>query len=123
MIDIFENRKQKINSFLNVDRLDTTTRKKVNKDLYKLGDYHQGIPLDKIRAIFDKHNLILLQEDNTEFSAFFCGDQASAHIAFGYKFTSTMVNGLPTYIPFDNSLLILNWYRMNSSYEINTYLS
>jgi hypothetical protein len=122
--NLIENRKSKINAFLKVNHLDASTRKKVSRDLYKLGDYHDGIPMDKIRPIFEKHGLILIdQEDNTEYGAIFCGREGTAKIAFGYKFTSKLVNGIPTYIPFDNSLLILNWYKMNTKHEINLYLS
>jgi hypothetical protein len=116
-------RKAKLNLLLKVNHLDAKTRKAITKDLYKLGDYHDGIPLDIIREIMEKHGMVLLQEDNTEYSAIFCGREGVAHIRFGYKSTSYDVNGIPTYIPFDNSLLVMTWYKLNSKYEIIKYIS
>jgi hypothetical protein len=121
--NIFDARREKLNKFLKVHLLDTPKRRKVIKDIAKIGDYHVGIPLDKIEEIMDKHGLVLLQEDNTRFSAIFCGREGTARIAFGYKATEHMVNDIPSYIPFENSMVILSWYKMTYKYEVITYLS
>jgi hypothetical protein len=116
-------RKEKLNILLKVNHLEPKTRKAINKDIYKLGDYHDGIPISDIRDIMEKHHMVLLQEDNTEYSAIFCGRDGVAHIRFGYKSTAQEVNGLPTFIPFDNSLIVMTWHKMTHKYEVIMYIS
>jgi hypothetical protein len=118
-----ESRRLKINKFLKVDRLDSATKRKTSKALYKLGDYHSSIPMDKIREVLENHKMVILQEDNTEFAGIFCGREGRSELSFGYKFTATEVNGIPTYIPFENTMIILSWYKMTTCYEITIYLS
>lgn len=55
-----------------------TRRNRVNKALTGLDNYHNAIPLDKIQKILAKHGFMMLQEDNTEWAGFFCGDEGRA---------------------------------------------
>jgi hypothetical protein len=105
-------------------RLDPITRKRVMKDLSAMPDYFVGIPIEEIDAVLNKNGLLLLQEDNTPWDGLFTGAEGHAQIAIGYLNTKTQVNGLDSYTPIENSMLIMTWYKMQSGkYEIVTYLS
>ena len=41
----------------NPSRLDASTRSKINRELSKLPNYHEGIPLDLIENILEKYGL------------------------------------------------------------------
>jgi hypothetical protein len=108
----------------NPSRLDANTRKKINRELSALPNYHQGIPVDVIENILEKYGLIILQEDNTAYEGIFTGEEGRAEIALGHINTAHEENGLTAYTPIDNSMLIMTWYKMGSGkYEIVSYLS
>lgn len=108
----------------NPNRLDALTRKKINRELSGLQNYHVGIPLDIIENILEKYGLLILQEDNTAYEGIFTGEEGRAQIALGYIDTAHDENGIKAYTPIDNSMLILTWYKMGSGkYEIVSYLS
>lgn len=108
----------------NPSRLDASTRNKVNRELSKLPNYHEGIPLDLIENILEKYGLLILQEDNTAYEGIFTGEEGRASIGLGYINTAHDENGLTAYTPIENSMLILTWYKMGSGkMEIVSYLS
>jgi len=82
--------------------------------------YFRAIPLKQIQQVLGLHGLKALQEDQTEFSGFFCGATGDAFLDLGY--------GDPDedgrYEIVKNACLALQWYKMESGrYEITTYLS
>jgi hypothetical protein len=105
----------------NPKKLSADIRKKVNTDLHPMGTvYHPHIPMGDIKKILEKYGLIMLQEDNTEWSGFFTGSDATAHIDLGFIETK---NDEGTYTPIDNSSLNLQWHKMDSGrYELVAYL-
>jgi hypothetical protein len=108
----------------NPSRLDALTRKKINRELSALPNYHQGIPLDLIENILEKYGLLPLQEDNTAYEGIFTGEEGRAQLAIGFINTAHDENGISAYTPIDNSMLIMTWYKMGSGkYEIVSYLS
>ena len=108
----------------NPSRLDALTRKKINRELSALPNYHVGIPLDIIEGILKKYNLLLLMEDNTPWDGFITGREGQADFTLGYLDTAYEQNGLTAYTPIENAALIMTWYKMESGkYEIVTYIS
>ena len=108
----------------NPSRLDALTRKKINRELSALPNYHVGIPLDIIEGILKKYNLLLLMEDNTPWDGFITGAEGQATFTLGYLDTAYEQNGLTAYTPIENAALIMTWYKMESGkYEIVTYIS
>lgn len=107
----------------NPNRLDPTLRKKVNKELRELGDYHPEIPLDKIEDILEKYGIVLLQEDYTKWSGFLLGEESNTYIEIGYINTARQENDITFYTPIINSKLSLSWYKMQGRYEVISYLT
>jgi len=102
--------------------LNASIKRKLNSDLGKLtfNTYFDSIPLTEIKNILKKYHVILLQEDNTEWSGFFTGYDGKANIDIGNS-ESTM--GGKFYVPYNNVNLVLTWHKMPSGkYEIVTYI-
>lgn len=109
--------------FLKLQQVD---RRKLGKEfsVEKFGTYYDEIPLDKIEKILNQYGCILLQEDGTRWSGFMCGASGHCSIEIGYTESMFMMNGMKAYIPFDNAMLCLAWYKVdNSRYEITLYVS
>ena len=92
-----------------------TTRNRINRNLSALGTYHKSISLDDIFNIVKVHDGMPVQEDNTEWSGFLCGEQGNANIRCLFGETKPM-------------WLNLSWYKMDTRngghrYEIVTYIS
>jgi len=108
----------------NPTRLNAPIRKKINRELISLENYHVGIPLEIIENILKKYNLLLLQEDNTPWSGFITGAEGQATFTLGYFDTAYEQNGLTAYTPIENAALVMTWYKMQGGkYEIVTYIS
>lgn len=97
---------------------------KINKEIWKLMEptYFKSIPLDDISAILAKHNLILLQEDDTEWSGWLMGGvnkTEQVYFDLGWLNSAYDVHGLKTYEKITNSSLALSYYKMQSGkYEV-----
>lgn len=105
----------------NSSKLSSSVRHKANKELTKLtvSKYFEKIPLKGISDILKNYGLILLQEDNTEWSGLLSGNSSRATFDIGYIETKNNNQ----YTPINNSSLVLSWYKMDSGrYEIVTYL-
>lgn len=101
-------------------RLPAKDKKKAANAIHALlkPTYFQEIPLDEIRETLAAHDLILLQEDNTEWSGFLLG--RNEHILFrvGHKSSLQDVNGLDSYEPLVNTGFSLSWYKDESRTKI-----
>ena len=116
------NKKVKNPSYnLHMTSITQKERHGVNKILYELGKlYHDGIPLGTIAAALRKYGLVIIQEDNTEWSGFLLGD--SAQTDFTIARLSSEFN--KQYEPIKNTRLAMSWYKMQSGrYEIVAYLT
>lgn len=92
---------------------------KVNKELYKFPTYWNYIPFKEICEILKKYKLIPIQEDNTEWSGFLCGDSQQELFTLG-----NFLEDADFYVPIEKTYLSLSWYYMgNRKYEILTYLT
>jgi hypothetical protein len=85
-----------------------TTKNRINKELSALPTYHNEIPLSQIFEIVEKHAGKVVQEDNTPWSGFLCGDSGQ---------TTFDIEGVKFH-------LFLSWYTMPSGrYEVIAYVS
>lgn len=103
--------------------LPAKVRNAINTGIYRLGSYFDSIPLDKLTDILDKNGVVLLQEDGTPYEGFFCGADGEARLELGLKESGTELNGFMKYEPVSNALLILNWFKQVTRYDVNTYVS
>ena len=103
-------------------------RTRMNKALCGLDNYHQGIPLGTIFGILEDNHYVPLQEDNTKWDGFICGDEGQTTFPLGdlneiRDASLVCEQDAPTYTPVDN-VLCLSWYKMSSGrYEIVSYVS
>ncbi len=94
------------------------TKKKLNKEISKFikkngSCYFVKFPIEQINNCFKKYNFELLNEDGTEFCAFFYGTNGKTSINYG------SINDIV-----ENSTLYFSWYTTPSGrYEITTYIS
>lgn len=103
-------------------------KKKIDKEIGDLltpknrTRYFKNIPLDDLFDILDKYGIVPLQEDNTKWSGMLVGREGKASIMLAPKDT---IDGQKMYTPFNNTMLILTWYKMEPSgkYEVISYLS
>jgi len=113
------------------NRLDTTTREVLNKQLYDLTTpehktrFFNSIPLQDIINILSTQGLVILQEDNTEWQGMLLGRSESASFEIASVDTAQKQEFGTTYTPISNAQLILQWHKMDNTgnYEINTYVS
>lgn len=105
-------------------KLDSRTRRIVNKELSKLPTYNNCIPVEEINDVLKKNGLLLLQEDGTPYEGIFCGEEGYSNLEIGYLNSENKINDIKFYTPIRNSSLVLTWYKMRPGrYEIVTYLS
>jgi hypothetical protein len=108
------------------NRLDPQQKRQVNNTITRITKptYFDGIPLNKIEEGLHEHGLILLQEDQTEWSGFFTGREGQANIALGFINTRYKGNNdIDTYEEIVNAALTITWYKMGSGkYEIVAYI-
>jgi hypothetical protein len=112
---------------MNFSKLDTKTRKSVNKIICHIPTYHNEIPLQFISEILKANGLVLLQEDNTKWSGFLCGESATVSFDLGWLCSNECApytDYRKTFEKIENACLRLQWYKMPSGrYEINAYIS
>lgn len=108
-------------------RLPAKDRKKVSKAVYEFlkPTYFPCIPVDGIIKILGDHDLVLLQEDNTEWSGFLLGQNEHVTFTLGHKSSVSQMNGLDFYEPLVNVGLSFSWYKDDSrkSIEVTGYIS
>lgn len=100
-------------------------RAKISKAIHNTLEqiYFDAIPMRDISSTLRERGLVLLNEDNTEFSAIFCGNHGSCVIQIGDLNSAKEKNGLLEYSPIE-AWLYLSWYKMASGrYEVIGYVS
>lgn len=100
-------------------RLNQTQRNKLAKQIHSVTNhFHDNIPLADIDNMLADFNLTLIQEDNTKWSGFFCGSEASTTFDLGVLDSEN--NGIYEVAP---NKLYFYWYKHTTGrYEINSYL-
>ena len=103
----------------------TSIKKKINKSIHALGNYHNEIPLDTLFDILKEHNIVALQEDGTIWSGILtggaeCGSDKAREQYASFNLAIKLEN---EYLP-SKSYLMLNWCKMPSGkYEIVSYIT
>jgi hypothetical protein len=88
-----------------------TVRNHINKSLSKIGTYHNEIPLDTIFSCIKANGGTVVQEDDTEWNGFMCGEQGSCNLPIIFE-------------NMNNMFVSISWYKMGSGrYEIVVYVS
>lgn len=98
-------------------------RKQVNKKLtsFTYNKYFSSIPIKEISNILKSENIIILQEDNREWSGFLVGNDSNDTFTIG---DISSKKDDDSYIPYKNALLSMSWYKMSSGrYEIVVYVT
>ena len=114
MDNIFEDAKKNV--------LIASTRKLINRKLSGMGSYFNKIPIKEIIDILDHFGIKVLQEDNTEFEGMLVGN--NSHTTFPIAYAENVNYETESYIPIENSMLYLSWYKMNTGrYDCVMYLS
>jgi len=122
----------KLKEYLNEARvtLKAPIKKKINKELINLTtpkhktQYFRAIPLQPIFDILKKYGVIVLQEDNTQWDGFLTGREAQTYFNIAPVESETESNRFKVYVPYDNAMLSLSWYKMTSgNYEVITYIT
>ncbi len=119
--------KEIISTLLNESAEDLPLKAPMRRELTKLLSdlispkfktrYFPKIPLDDISKILATKNVHIMQEDNTPWSGFLMGARGNESFALAFKIGNR-------YVPINNSVLVLSWYKMQSgNYEINAYVS
>lgn len=102
-------------------KLKATERKKLSNMLHEFTEkYHDAIPICDINKTLAMFDLLLIQEDKTEWCGILLGLNGNTIFDLGIK--SSCVNEV-----YETSLyrLYLSWYRIPKTgrYEINIYLT
>ncbi len=94
--------------------MNNKTKSKINTLLFEINSvYHDSIPLSEINTILIDNRAWLVQEDGTPWFGLLLGKSNTVHIDIANE------KGV-----FDNTMLVLSWYKMNSGqYEITAYVS
>lgn len=97
-------------------------RDRINRELYKIGQrYHRNVPLDVIFKILKDRGVVVLQEDLTEWSGMLSGRSGRETFEVADEL---IVDDGGSYVPFNNTMLVLSWYRLESGkYEVLAHLS
>lgn len=108
-------------------KLAAKERKLVSKAISALlkPTYFNEIPICDIKKTLADHSLVLLQEDNTEWSGFLMGSNAHVLFTLGHKSTAVKQFEENVYQPLDNVGLLIAWYRDASRprIEVTGYIS
>jgi hypothetical protein len=89
-------------------------RKRANETFYTIGrTYYERIPVGLLFGVCKAHGVRPVQEDETEFSGFFCGADGRADIDLRDEDGSDA-----------GSALLIYWHKMESGrYEVTAYIS
>jgi len=96
-------------------KMDAKTRKIAGKAVYNVlkPTYFTEIPINIIGDALKENGIVMLQEDNTEWSGIFCGEQGQCIIILADEKSKYEKDGIEFYIPYDNVGLSLSWYKCN----------
>ena len=109
-MDIVEGIFRGVNEETNYDRLSKDQIRNVNKQLKKLGDYHRDVPIKQVGYVLRKNNIVILNKDGTLWDGMIIGASGRMTLDVGHKRSKS--EGY--YKAYNNTLLYLSWYLMNS---------
>lgn len=106
-------------------KMKAAQRKQISKAVYELLKpcYFDEIPLGKLQERLKEFGVVILQEDNTEWSGFLCGNNNNCVFTLGSLDSKQSC----FYEEYNNVRLFLGWYkdskRNTRNYEIIGYIS
>jgi hypothetical protein len=101
-------------------KIPNNVRTKINAKLAPFGkEYFTRIPLEGIFDVLKKEYVQVIDSDGTLWSGFLTGAKGRTEFDLAILDKTT-----GEYMPVENSMLILTWYKMDSGrYEVVCYLS
>ena len=107
-----------------MQKINGKIKKAINKVICNLPTYHDAIPLADIFSELAKHNIIVLQDDNTVWSGILCGNNEHVYFNLAFLESAYIEHDMVFYKPITNASLSLSWYKMESGkYEIVCHVS
>ena len=89
------------------------TVKKTNSVLYDIcKNYHPRVPLEQIFEVLKEKGFTPLQEDETTWEGFLCGETGRVNITLFNTITNKIIK----------QCLQLSWYKLTYQYEVNAYI-
>lgn len=94
--------------------------------------YFTQIPLDEMADVLKELYIVMVQEDNTEWSGLLCGDEGECFIRLAPEYTAKLelidnTEEVLFYTPYENTGLRITWYRCESrrdrKFEVIAYIS
>jgi len=91
--------------------------------------YFKQIPLDALGDALVDSGMIMLQEDNTEWAGWLCGEKGRAFFRIAPISSGIVDENIQEefYTPYENAGLLITWYkcesRYDSKYEVIGYIS
>lgn len=113
-------------AYLSKTKSNAALRNKINKDLNKVlkPTYFRSIPLDDIFKVLEKHGVVALQEDQTEWSGILTGGVKGTEQIFFNLGWKESKDESERYQVIPNAALNLSYYKMPSGkYEVLAYVS
>lgn len=110
-------------------KLKAGDKKKLNTELQKVlkQTYFKSIPLNRLFKIFEKHGVMVIQEDNTEWSGMLVGGVKKTEMVnfnLGWKDEMQELHGKKAYMAVPNSVFTMTYFKMPSGkYEVIGYVS
>ncbi len=98
-------------------------RAAITKAIAAIGTYHAEVPLTELFKALHDYGVVVLDEDNTEWSGFVMGENSSTIFRLAEKYSAYQhTSGVTMYQPL-RTTLALQWYKISTKFEINAYLS
>ncbi|MCK5019878.1 MAG: hypothetical protein KAS32_22675 [Candidatus Peribacteraceae bacterium] len=110
-------------------RISAKVRKQVSRKVQEIlkPTYFDSIPLGDLIETLKEYGLVLLQEDDTEWSGFLMGDDSRTFFTLGNMNSSVIEPYGVVYEQIKNAGLQLSWYRqekkMGKQIEVIGYIS
>ena len=110
-------------------KLKVGDRKKMNAGITRIlkPTYFKSIPLDEIFKVLEKNGIVVIQEDQTEWSGLLVGGVRRTEMVnfnLGWKDDYKTEHGSKRYMAIPNAVLVMTYYKMQSGkYEVIAYVS
>lgn len=99
------------------------TAARVVQNILKPTYFNDGVPINELADELKDMGIVMLMEDNTEWSGFFCGLEGECFIRLAPMTTESC----GFFTPYENTGLRLTWYKCTSrqdrKFEVIGYIS
>jgi hypothetical protein len=105
----------------------TTIRTAFAAAMTQLGSLHQEIPFQTVRGVLAGLGLVILTDEGTEMKSVYLGAWGQRWVLpVADRSTATPAHwapGLNVYQPHQQTRLVLEWFPVGESFDVNAYLS